>query len=452
MNQLKKNILLVIVIVSFTSILLSSGISAYSFIKSYHSSMDSQLKSTANILIDFGISDFSDPNDFEEFRDFIHSALPLRLSHTSIFIYDEKENLLFSSIGEIEKKSIKFPKNNKAIYFDSNYNEKRYRNFIKSYSITGKDNLIFHIQVSLPYPIYGHLIKFIWKELTISILSLGLFIFFISGYLIKKIIRPLDEFNLAIQSLNREEVNHWKKINISDDFEYLGKTLKTFNQITEKANTSVNHLDRMSRYIAHELRTPLTIMQGESELILNSKTNDINEYKKYIASSLEEIFRMNNIINHILKLGKIKDKQFDLKLKQIDINFWIKDYMNTRKLNYEFVSNKDKVFIDTDIEVFFIMFDNIIRNSLIHSKSDMNINISVEIKNQKIIIDIKDNGHGMNPELLHDLNSNNRFSPHLGIGLDLFLIISRMLNIKYHFKNLSPQGLQIQLELNGSRK
>lgn len=70
---------------------------------------------------------------------------------------------------------------------------------------------------------------------------------------------------------------------------------------------------------SHELRTPLTSLMTEIEVTLRDKHLQLPEAKRMLASNLEEVKKMNNLSNYLLKLNKLEHstatafKKVDLK-------------------------------------------------------------------------------------------------------------------------------------------
>jgi signal transduction histidine kinase len=63
---------------------------------------------------------------------------------------------------------------------------------------------------------------------------------------------------------------------------------------------------RFTSDVSHELRTPLTAIKMESEVALLSDNIPINELRDTIQSNLEEVGKLENLINNLLRLSLLE--------------------------------------------------------------------------------------------------------------------------------------------------
>ncbi len=68
--------------------------------------------------------------------------------------------------------------------------------------------------------------------------------------------------------------------------------------------------------VSHELKTPLSIIQNYSALMQDERTTDL-ERKEYSKSIYETSQNLSNLITNILKLNKLENQKYFLKLVNI---------------------------------------------------------------------------------------------------------------------------------------
>jgi two-component system OmpR family sensor kinase len=128
------------------------------------------------------------------------------------------------------------------------------------------------------------------------LLSLG-----VGWFLASKSLKPVDEITKTARHITAQNLE--QTIPHSGVNDELGRLASTFNEMIGRLRSSFDQIKQFSIDASHELRTPLTIMRGEVELALHSnKTPD--EYRRVLASNLEEIIRMSAIVENLLMLSK----------------------------------------------------------------------------------------------------------------------------------------------------
>lgn len=145
----------------------------------------------------------------------------------------------------------------------------------------------------------------------------------------------------------------------------------------------------MAKETAHQLGTPITSLMGWIDLIAlkSSETESLTEVKK-------DIDRLQNIADRFSKIGS---KPI---LKEISINDVVQQsihYLKTRSSNKVIFSiNLDA---DSSINGNLILlewvFENLIKNAIDAIKGDGKIIVSTTKLNNKVAIDIEDNGKGI---------------------------------------------------------
>jgi signal transduction histidine kinase len=91
-----------------------------------------------------------------------------------------------------------------------------------------------------------------------------------------------------------------------------GLTLDPIKEMVDKQKEFVSNA-------SHELRTPLTSLTTEIEVALRDKKITLNDAKKLLASNLEEVKKMNDLSNYLLKLNKSENDSSQIEFKQVDL-------------------------------------------------------------------------------------------------------------------------------------
>jgi two-component system heavy metal sensor histidine kinase CusS len=90
-----------------------------------------------------------------------------------------------------------------------------------------------------------------------------------------------------------------------------------FNRTLQRLEDSFRRLSQFSADLAHDLRTPIGNLLGEAQVALN-RPRTAAEYESVIASSVEELERINRMIDGMLFLARSDDVQASLDLRPVD--------------------------------------------------------------------------------------------------------------------------------------
>ncbi|MGE5634186.1 MAG: ATP-binding protein [Deltaproteobacteria bacterium] len=211
------------------------------------------------------------------------------------------------------------------------------------------------------------------------------------------------------------------------------KNLKIAVNSLEKANEELKQHDNMQKEFinvaAHELRTPIQTIIGYCEMISIAPKNT-NKYLESIRRNAERLSSLTDDILDITRIEsnklKIEKSEFDLKEK---INNVIKDLdikdKNDRKQNIEFISSfNEQIIVFADKIRIYQVISNLLKNAL---KFTPNGKITVILekaeRNDKkfIVVRIKDDGKGIDPQVLPILFKKFVTKSETGTGLGLYI-------------------------------
>lgn len=210
-------------------------------------------------------------------------------------------------------------------------------------------------------------------------------------------------------------------------------------------------LDRQSRFTAdasHELRTPLTAMQTEIEVALRDSKLSIGPARQLLTSNLEEINKLRDLSEALLKLARDDGKSLNLhreSLDQISDQAIKRVKMVAKAKNISLVSEVKPQLVRCDrtaiIEALTILLDNAIKfspeGSQIRLSSQQSAaHISLLVQDHGIGIDAKDLPHIFERFYRQDQSRSNKAKSG-GYGLGL-AIAMRLVNL--HHGNITAKS------------
>jgi len=195
----------------------------------------------------------------------------------------------------------------------------------------------------------------------------------------------------------------------------------------ESLNSTIKLLEKDKKIkdglfkLTHEIKNPLAVCKGYLEMI-NLENTDKAE--KYISIMKQEINRSLNIINDFVEYNKIK-----IVKEEIDINLLLEDVYNSFKIlaksnNVKLTYNNkknDDIYIIGDYERLKQVLINLLKNSLESIEEKGKIEIYTDINKKNIDITIKDNGKGMEKEVLEKITEMFYTTKENGTGIGVAL-------------------------------
>jgi PAS domain S-box-containing protein len=208
-------------------------------------------------------------------------------------------------------------------------------------------------------------------------------------------------------------------------------TLIVLTDITERVHLEkemyrldrLNLIGEMAAGIAHEIRNPMTTVQGFLQL---SKNKNDNLSDDIINLMLEELNRANSIITEFLNLAKNK---LSVKMKQ-NLNTIIEalspliqaEALRASKQMKLELGNCPDIYLDQK-EIRQLIL-NIALNGLDAMSTGGKLTIKTYSEDQAVILEIKDQGKGISPEVLQKLGTPFFTTKETGTGLGLAICYS----------------------------
>lgn len=267
----------------------------------------------------------------------------------------------------------------------------------------------------------------------------GIIITMLIGYFFSiNLLRPLSRINTEMNDISFQNISN--RIATTNTRDELNELANTFNRLLERLETSFNNQKSFIANASHELSTPLAAISSQLEVALLQNRNE-DEYKKVLASVQEDVVHLNNLVRKLLELAKAgAGKGITLEPVRIDeIMLSAVEEVNKLHPDYHLQFSFDEIpedealcYIYGNEELLFIAFKNIIENACKYSSSHKAW-VNIEIKPERKIIRIKDEGIGMTKEEIQKIfepffrsEKAENISEGLGLGLAMSSGIIRL--------------------------
>ncbi len=157
--------------------------------------------------------------------------------------------------------------------------------------------------------------------------------------------------------------------------------------------------------ITHELKTPIATVGVAIEALKNfNAIHDPKRTEEYLDISQNELQRLNLLVDKVLKLSMFEKKEIQLKYETIDLKDIVDEVVASMRLQVEKYRAQVSVNIEGDtsleadrLHLLSVVF-NLLDNALKYAKENPEIRISLEEKEDAVVLTVADNGIGIPDE------------------------------------------------------
>lgn len=189
----------------------------------------------------------------------------------------------------------------------------------------------------------------------------------------------------------------------SDNGQKIGKLL-LIQDITRIKKLEVMRSE-FAANVSHELKTPLTSIKGFAETLKMVKDDETRN--KFLDIIYVESERLTRLINDILTLSEIENKDAALYFEKINITELMKDIEKIiepaakfKNISMEFKLDDEDIFVNGDSDKFKQMIINLVDNAVKYTNENGWVKVSLT-KNDKIaVIKVSDNGIGIDEKYI----------------------------------------------------
>ena len=281
-------------------------------------------------------------------------------------------------------------------------------------------------------------VSYILIVIIISLIVVTLTNGILSTKLYKKLIVPLELLSYGAEQIKNGNLDFEMNYDSDDEFK---QVCGDFDEMRLRLKTSV---DSQIKYeedrkqlvvgISHDLRTPLTAIKGYVEGLIDGIAKTPEKQKKYLNTIYTKACDMDILVDRLFLFSKLDTGSFPFKFDRIHIKEYMKSFYNYVK--DEFYGKDVELFFDSkcdnlcrvkiDCQEMNRVLLNIVENSVKYKGHSIGeIKIGLYEKEECVVLEISDNGKGVDEEELSNLfvsfyrGDASRTNPNEGSGLGL---------------------------------
>jgi signal transduction histidine kinase len=248
----------------------------------------------------------------------------------------------------------------------------------------------------------------IWKlesqrEFVAALLSgaVAALVFGIASYLMAgRALAPLRDMARMTRHLSVKALG--ARLPVANPRDELGQLAAGLNETLQQLEVSFAQLDSLTADVSHELRTPLTAMKTVGEVALRERNPAV--LHDAVGSMLEEIRRMNQLIERLLLLTRPGDDQMPVKLEagllratllEVSESLGLVAAEKQQRLEVDCADHLLAVF---DPALLRLALMNLVQNAIRYSPAGKPIKLRAFVGQDDVVIEVADEGPGIAPE------------------------------------------------------
>jgi signal transduction histidine kinase len=210
-------------------------------------------------------------------------------------------------------------------------------------------------------------------------------------------------------------------------FETLWKQTEMYQQLKIHDKMQKEFVD----IAAHELRTPIQPILGLSEVVRSKLKVEDKELIQLLDVIKRNAQRLQRLTEDILDVSRIESQTLKMHKEKVNIGDRLlyvigdtkKEIPDPYKLKIFLTEPVGSFYVEADMGRLTQVVSNLLSNAVKFTDKGGEISVHVEKDdtNQQIIVSVKDNGQGIDPEIFPRLFSKFTSKSHVGTGLGLFI-------------------------------
>ncbi len=366
------------------------------------------------------------------------------IHNVNVNVYDTEGNLQVASEGEVYRKGILSSKMHPEAYFHL-YRLRKIQfvqeetmstlKYLSIYATVRDDEGKVYAYLNIPYFLSQLDLNQEISNFLVTIINLNAFIFLIAGvialFITNRITRSFSIIGDKMRDVTLGKTNEEIVWSRNDE---IGELVKEYNKMVKQLEGSAEALAKteregawreMARQVAHEIKNPLTPMklsiQYLQKAIKNNNTN-VKELTTSVANTLvEQIDHLSKIAADFSRFANIGNRNIEV----FDLHAVLENLKDLYSTNpkIELIWNRvdGKLMMRSDKTHMNRLFTNLITNAIdaCVENQKCRIEISETLQENSILVEVKDNGHGIPVEMQEKIFTPNFTTKSSGTGLGL---------------------------------
>lgn len=324
-------------------------------------------------------------------------------------------------------------------------------------AIINKDKIVGYVVVAMSLSDL-EIILILKKILLISYPLILIVLFLIARFFAGRSIKPVTNIIKTSSLITKDNLN--SRIDLPHNKDELFVLSKTINDLLDRIEDAVEREKQFTSDASHELRTPLAVIKGTLEVLVR-KPREKQEYEEKISFCINEVDRLNNLVDELLLLARFENQKQNNKIENVYLNAIILDslsrYSEKIKVNKLSISShlNQEYYIQSDYYLISIIVGNLVSNAVKYANENGKVEINLEKVENRTILTISNTGHVIHEKDVDKIfnsfyraeNSNNPNIKGTGLGLSIVKRLCDLLSITIEISSIEDKGTTLILSI-----
>lgn len=245
----------------------------------------------------------------------------------------------------------------------------------------------------------------VWHEVILWIISIFIPALACGYILSKHLSSRLERMTKVSQALARGNMK-MRLDTINNDQDAFDLLATSFNEMADAIERQLENERRLLVDISHELRSPLTRMTIAIELLLRNEETDKN--RTIIVRLEKELQHMNELIGLLLAQSRdntgLKTESRKINLGRMLLELAADFSFQGQPMNKKVVTRiPENLIINGNYNLLQRLFGNLLSNAIFYTPPNSDVQLFVQMDEEKLEITVRDFGPGVPEESLEDI-------------------------------------------------
>lgn len=285
-------------------------------------------------------------------------------------------------------------------------------------------------------------------------------LFFVTRFIAARSIRPALNIIETTRAITDNDFS--QRIALPKRKDELFILSVTINELLDRIENAIAREKQFTSDASHELRTPLAIIKGTLEVLIR-KPRNTEEYIDKIKYCVEEVNRINNLVDQLLMLARFENYDKASAFQKIALDEVLQEALERysskiedRGLKVTFSVNRH-FYVYSDSSMISIIIENLLSNAIKYSLPSGKILIRLDVsEDEHIVCTISDNGIGIadnDMDRIYDQLYRSEATEMsqikgTGVGLSIVKKITSLLNVAISINSKKSVGTTVTLIFN----
>ncbi|KAI7260362.1 hypothetical protein KC345_g10100 [Hortaea werneckii] len=247
-------------------------------------------------------------------------------------------------------------------------------------------------------PLYAVILRIVLNAAIVGLLVIG-FGFVLSLVIAKRIVGPIQQLTGVAKEMATGNFTVRAERQYNDE---VGTLAVTLNYMSEEILKSEKIKYDFISSVTHELRTPLTSIKGWGETLLVGDLSDKQETLQGLEVMTGETDRLIGLVEDLLDFSKFQAGEIKIVRQPYDLRGLLEDLLlqfryrgQTKQIRLYADIPDQPLPVDGDFNRLKQVFVNLLDNAFKFTPAQGAISMTAELRGEKIIVTVTDNGEGI---------------------------------------------------------